>query len=212
MEISAMRHQTTVFRELLKHVPWHRFEELVEEHGADARVRRLSTKGQFVALLYGQLSGAFSLREIVTGLSSHTARLYHLGAEPVRRSTFSDANTHRPVAVFTGLLAMMMKQAHRGLRRKLAETTYLIDATSARLNERSASWARFSAGVCGAKVHVIYDADADRPIYAAVSAANVNDITAARQMPIEPGATYASISAFTIMPGGPDSMPSAAGS
>ena len=37
---------------------------------------------------------------------------------------------------------------------------------------------------------MIYDADADRPIYAAVSAANVNDITAAQQMPIEPGATY----------------------
>jgi hypothetical protein len=192
MEISAMRHHDTVFHELLKHVPWHRFDRLVEEHGADARVRRLSTKGQFVALLYGQLSGAASLREIVTGLSSHSARLYHLGAgaDPVRRSTFSDANAQRPVAVFTELLEIMMKQAHRGLRRKLAETTYLIDATSARLNERSAGWARFSAGVCGAKVHVIYDADADRPIYAAVSAANINDITAARQMPIEPGATY----------------------
>src|SRR5262249_9680096 len=35
-----------------------------------------------------------------------------------------------------------------------------------------------------------YDADVDRPIYAAVSAANVNDITVAQQMPIEPGATY----------------------
>ena len=83
-----------------------------------------------------------------------------------------------------------MKQAHRGLRRKLAETTYLIDSTSVRLNERSSGWARFSSGVCGAKVHVIYDADADRPIYAAVSAANVNDITAAQQMPIVPGASY----------------------
>jgi hypothetical protein len=190
MEISAVRPQTTVFHGLLKQVPWHRFEALVEEHGADARVRRLSTKGQFVALLYGQLSGASSLREIVTGLSSHMARLYHMGADLVRRSTFSDANTQRPAAVFTGLLETMMKQAHRGLRRKLAETTYLIDATNARLSERSAGWARFSTGVCGAKVHVIYDADADRPIYAAVSAANVNDITAARQMPIEPGATY----------------------
>jgi IS4 transposase len=190
MEISAMRHHDTVFRDILKHVPWRRFEVLVEEHDADARVRRLSTKGQFVALLYGQLSGAASLREIVTGLSSHAARLYHLGAEPVRRSTFSDANAQRPVAVFTELLQTMMKQAHRGLRRKLAETTYLIDATSARLNQRSAAWAQFSAGVCGAKVHVIYDADTDRPIYAAVSAANINDITAARQMPIEPGATY----------------------
>jgi len=186
----AMLHQNSVFHGLLKHVPWHRFDSLVDDHGADARVRRLSTKSQLVALLYGQLSGAASLREIVTGLSSHALRLYHVGADPVRRSTFSDANAQRPVAVFTDLLAMMMKQAHRGLRRKLAETTYLIDATSARLNERSADWARFSAGVCGAKVHVIYDADADRPIYAAVTAAKVNDITAAKQMPIELGATY----------------------
>lgn len=185
-----MPHHNTVLRDILKLVPWHRFETLVEEHNADARVRQLSTKGQFLALLYGQLSGSSGLREIVTGLSSHAARLYHLGAAPVRRSTFSDANSKRPVAVFAELLEIMMRQAHRGLRRKLAETTYLIDATSVRLNEHSAAWARFSAGVCGAKVHVIYDADADRPIYAAVSSANVNDITAAHQMPIEAGATY----------------------
>ena len=185
-----MPHHSTVLGDILKLVPWHRFEAVVEDHDADARVRRLSTKGQLVALLYGQLSGASGLREIVTGLSSHATRLYHLGAERVRRSTFSDANAKRPVEVFAELLEIMMRQAHRGLRRKLAETTYLIDATSVRLNERSASWARFSAGVCGAKVHVVYDADVDRPIYAAVSSANVNDITAAHQMPIEPGATY----------------------
>jgi hypothetical protein len=190
MEISAMPHHNTVLRDILKLVPWDRFKALVEEHDADARVRRLSTRGQFVALLYGQLSGASGLREIVTGLSSHAARLYHLSAEPIRRSTLSDANAKRPVEVFAELLEIMMRQAHRGLRRKLAGTTYLIDATSVRLNEHSASWARFSAGVCGAKVHVIYDADADQPIYAAVSPANVNDITAAHRMPIEPGATY----------------------
>ncbi len=185
-----MPHHNTVFRDVLKLVPWHRFEALVEEHDADAGVRQLSTKTQLVALLYGQLSGASGLREIVTGLSSHTARLYHLGATPVRRSTLSDANARRPFAVFADLLAEMMKLAHRGLRRKLAETVYLIDATSVRLNGHSADWAQFSAGVCGAKVHVIYDADADRPIYAAVSTANVNDITAAHRMPIERGATY----------------------
>ena len=185
-----MRHQNSVFHLVLKHVPWPAFERLVETHAADARVRRLTTKTQFVALLYAQLSGASSLREIEAGLESHAARLYHLGAGAVRRSTLADANAQRPVAVFAELLAIMMRQAHRGLRRKIGETVYLIDATSVRLNERSASWARFSAGVCGAKVHVIYDADADRPIYAAVSTANVNDITAAQQMPIEPGATY----------------------
>ena len=174
----------------MKHMPWGVFDRLVETHCADSRVRRLTTKSQFVALLYGQLSGAASLREIVTGLASHADRLYHLGADRVCRSTLSDANANRPAAVFGELLSAMMRQAHRGLRRKLAETTYLIDATGVRLNQHSADWARFSAGVCGAKVHVIYDADTDRPIYAAVSAANVNDITVAQQMPIEPGATY----------------------
>jgi IS4 transposase len=188
--VNAMRHQNSVFHGVLKHLPWSEFDRLVAAHGAASRVRRLTTKSQLVALLYGQLSGASSLREIVTGLESHAARLYHLGAGSVRRSTLSDANTRRPVAVFAELLARLMQQAHRGLRRKLAETTYLIDATSVRLNERSAGWARFATGVCGAKVHVIYDADADRPIYAAVSAAKVNDITMAQQMPIEPGATY----------------------
>jgi IS4 transposase len=188
--VNAMRHQNSVFHGVLKHLPWGEFDRLVAAHEADSRVRRLTTKSQFVALLYGQLSGASSLREIVTGLESHATRLYHLGANVVRRSTLSDANARRPVAVFAELLALLMQQAHRGLRRKLAETTYLVDATGVRLNERSAGWARFSTGVCGAKVHVIYDADADRPIYAAVSAAKVNDITAAQQMPIEPGATY----------------------
>lgn len=185
-----MPHHNTVFRDILKLVPWHRFEALVDQYDADARVRRLPTKVQFMALLYGQLSGASGLREIVTGLSSHEARLYHLGAAPVRRSTFSDANANRPFAVFSDLLALMMKQAHRSLRRTMAEAVYLIDATRLPLNGHSADWAQFSTNVCGAKAHVIYDADADRPIYAAVTAANVNDITAAHRMPIEPGATY----------------------
>jgi hypothetical protein len=185
-----MRHQNSVFHGILKHVPWHEFERLVEEQGADFRVRKLTTKGQFVALLYGQLSGAERLREIIAGLESHAARLYHLGVEPVRRSTLSDANALRPYTVFTDLFATMVAQANRGLRRKIAETTYLIDSTGVRLNAFSADWARFSAGVCGAKVHVVYDPDEERPIYAAVSAANVNDVTEAKAMPIAAGATY----------------------
>jgi hypothetical protein len=186
-----MQHQNSVFHDLLKHVPWGAFEHLVAAHGADARIRRLTTKSQFVALLYGQLAGASSLREITTGLESHQDRLYHLGASVPRRSTFADANVLRPAAVFWELLERLMKQAHRGLRRTLGETTYLIDSTGLRLNGLSGGWAQFSAaGVCGAKLHVIYDADADRPIYAAVTTAKVNDITAAQAMQITPGATY----------------------
>src|SRR5512134_2029580 len=153
------------------------------------RVRRLTTKSQLVAMLYAQFSGASSVREIEAGFKSHAPRLYHLGAAPARRSTLADANALRPAGVFAALFARLAQQAHRGLRRALAETTYLIDSTGVRLTG-SSGWARFSAGVCGAKVHVIYDLDADRPICAAVSAANVNDITAAQAMPIVAAATY----------------------
>src|SRR5258708_18519614 len=92
--ISVMLHKNSVFHDVLKHVPWHAFERLVAEHEADFRVPRLTTKSQFVALLYGHLSGAASLRELVSGLHSHTARLCHLGAFPARTSTL--AHPHAP--------------------------------------------------------------------------------------------------------------------
>ena len=185
-----MRHHNSVFHDLLKRVPWAVFDRLVEAHGADKHVRRLSTKTQLVALLYGQLAGAVSLREIAGGLESHAARLYHLGARPATRSTLADANAKRSSAVFAGLFAELVARAGRGLRRAIGEATYLIDATGVRLSGAGSQWARFSHQACGAKVHVIYDADDERPIYAAVTPANVNDITAAKQMPIQSGATY----------------------
>ena len=70
----------------------------------------------------------------------------------------------------------MIARAHRGLRRALAETTDLIDATGLRLDRRSRCWARFCEGVCGAKLHVIYNPHANRPIYAAITAARVNSL------------------------------------
>jgi IS4 transposase len=185
-----MRHQNSVFHGLLKHLPWGEFDRLVAAHGTDWRVRRLTTKSQLVALLYGQLTGAASLRDIVSGLQSHQARLYHLGARPVPRSTLADANAHRSPEVFAELFALMVRQANRHLRRALGDTVYLIDSTGLKLDRRSATWARFSDAACGAKVHVIYDPDGNRPVYAVVTAAKVNDITPAKAMPIEPGATY----------------------
>lgn len=186
-----MRHQNSVLHGLLKHVPWDVFDRLVIEHEADFKVRRLTTKDQLIALLYGQLSGASSLREIVTGLESHRARLYHIGAHRVQRSTLSDANRLRPAALFAALFAAMAKRMHRGLRKAIGESLYLIDSTYLPLNGLSADWAHYSANVCGAKLHVIYDPDADQPIYAAVSPARAHDVSVAHAMPIVPGATYA---------------------
>jgi hypothetical protein len=190
LEVNAMPHKNILLHDVLKLIPWARFEELTTLHGADDKARGLTTKHQFLALLYGQFSGATSLREIVEGMDSHEARLYHLGGVAVKRSTFAEANRYRTPEVFAGLLSALMAQAHSGLRRSMAESVYLIDATPLPLSGASKDWASFSEGVCGAKAHVIYDAAAACPIYASVSAAKVNDIVAAHAMPVEAGATY----------------------
>jgi IS4 transposase len=188
--IHVMLHQNTVFHSLNKYVPWSRFDQLVEKYGADDLCRKLTSKRHFVSLLYGQFSGAVSLREIVTGTTSHETRLYHLGAAPVKRSTVSDANQKRPYQLFAELFMVMLQQAHRGLRRAVADAVRLIDSTSLHLSSLSADWATFSTDVYGAKAHIVYDPNADQPVYFAVTPANINDITAAKAMPIEPGATY----------------------
>lgn len=185
-----MRHHNTVFHSILKLVPWHAFDRLVERYGTNRRVRRLTTQNQLIALLYAQLSGAESLRAIEAGFDSHATRLYHLGACEVSRSTLSDANAKRCCAVFTGILAELMGRCERSLGRKIAEAVHLVDATSFRLSALSADWARFSNGVYGAKLHVVYNPDSERPSFAEVTPGNVNDITVAKAMPIKPGATY----------------------
>jgi Transposase DDE domain/Domain of unknown function (DUF4372) len=188
--INAVQHQNIVFHELLKHVPWELLDRLVERYGAEPDDRGLKTKAHLIAMVYAQLCGARGLREIAAGLRSHASKLYHLGSCQVSRSALSTANASRPVEVFSGILSALMQRLQRGYRRKFDDCVRLIDSTSVRLNSLSGDWARFSTDVCGAKAHIVYDPSADQPVYLMVTPANVNDITAAKEMPIEAYATY----------------------
>src|SRR5438128_815539 len=188
--IKAVRHQNIVFHGLLKHIPWAVVDRLVEQHEAERDPRALAAKPHLIAMLFAQVFGLRSLRDIETNLRSHASKLYHLGGDTVSKSALSTANASRPVAVFGGLLSALMAQLQRGYRRKIGDCVRLIDSTSVQLSSLSGDWATFSAGVCGDKAHIIYDPDADQPLYLMVTAANINDITVAKEMPIEPGATY----------------------
>src|SRR5260221_13996905 len=146
---NAMRHHNSVLHQVLKQVPWSEFDRLVDEQEADKHVRRLTTKSQLVAMLYAQLSGATSLREVEAGLQSHQMRLYHLGAKPAKRSTLADANALRSSKIYSDLLGHMIGLAHRGLRRALADATYLIDSTGLVWTNAPAVGRAFPAA-CGA--------------------------------------------------------------
>jgi hypothetical protein len=188
--INAVQHQDIVFYSLLKHIPWAIVDRLVKQYNADWDDRAVKTKAHLIAMLHAQFCGARSLREIETNLKSHASKLYHLGGCTVSRSALSTANAERPVEVFGGLLSALMVSLQAGYRRKIGDCVRLIDSTSVQLSSLSGKWATFSAGVCGAKAHIIYDPDADQPLYLMVTPSNVNDITAAKEMPIEAGATY----------------------
>jgi hypothetical protein len=88
------------------------------------------------------------------------------------------------------VLAALTTQASRTMRKGLGECVRLIDSTTVRLSRLTADWSRFSAMMCGVKAHVIHDPDGNCPLYLGITLSKVNDITAAKAMPIEPGATY----------------------
>src|SRR6185437_12425925 len=140
--ISAVPHTNTVFRDILKLVPWSEFDKLVKNHGSDELVRSFTTKRQFLALLFGQLSGACSLRDIEASMRSHQGRLYHAGGFAPARSTFADANRSRNPEVFSALFMYMLATTKRGLRRKLGDAVRLIDSTSLHLAGAGTNWAR----------------------------------------------------------------------
>lgn len=83
-----------------------------------------------------------------------------------------------------------MARCEASLGRKVAEAVYLVDSTGFRLSALSADWARFFAGVHGAKLHIVYNPQSERPSFAELTAATVNDVAVAKSMPTRPGATY----------------------
>jgi len=185
-----MQHQNTVFHDLIKHVPWTEFDRLVEQHRSDHRVRRLDSKSQFLALLFGQLSGADSLRSIVAGMASHRSRLYHLGAKAPARSTLADANASRPAALYMELFGHMARAADRQTRRQVRDAVRILDATHIRLSGPTADWKAGALEAPAVKLHVVYDPDAEAPLDARMTSARVNEIAPARELEITAGATY----------------------
>ena len=181
-----MPYQDTVFGGLMKAFPRWRFDKLVERHRADYRVRRLSSWSQLQAMVFCQLSGSRSLREVVGALERFPKSRAHLGMQPVRRSTLADANRVRPAALFEDVLEALVRELGRSSGRRGREMLRLVDATRVMVGKRIESWEADGA----VKLHVVYDPGADAPVCFAVTSVRMNDITPAKRFPIEPGATY----------------------
>jgi len=184
----------SAFQQLLEPLDRRVLNRIVAEHDGDhgvgsgpqawTCVRHLRT------MLFAQISGLNSLREIEQGLASQPGNLYHLDLRLPRRSTLGDAQAKRPAAVFRDICQWLMGLASRAVRREGDELIQLIDASPIPLRDLRCDWAQADARPRGLKLHVGYDPRAGVPDWIELTSPKVSDITAARTMPITPGAVY----------------------
>lgn len=108
------------FTQILALVDRSTFAQVIKHHKAGRYAKGFSCWEQFVAMLFSQLVGANSLREISGGLASAGGKLVHpkLRKSPAR-STLSFANEHRPWQVYQELFEHLLVQCRqRGGKRK----------------------------------------------------------------------------------------------
>lgn len=180
-------------QELMKAIPRGAFDRLVSEHQADKHSKGFGCWDQLVAMVYAQLCGAGSLRELATGFNSQSAHHYHLGTSAIRRSTLAEANTKRSSTLFAAVAQSLLVQAGRTLRKEGQALLYLLDSTSITLKGRGFdAWTRDNRTrhTQGLKLHVLYAAHEQAPVHCSFSPANVNDIAEGRKLAIEREATY----------------------
>jgi len=167
---------------------------LVAEHQGDRGVGRgenaWTCERHLKTLLFAQWAGLNSLREMVAGLEGHSASFYHLNLRAPCRSTLSDANAQRPAAVFGAIAAALVPVAAGALRGESEALIRLLDSTPIPLRGERFAWAEASARIRGLKLHLLHDPRQVRPVWFAVSSAKMDDVVAARAVPLEAGATY----------------------
>lgn len=185
-------YRTTRFGELLKGLPRKTFESVVRRHEGDKHTKGFRCWDQLLAMIYAQLSGCESLREVETGFNSQCAYHYHLGSRGMKRSTLADANSQRSIDVFAEACGLLIQQARRGLKKEVQDLLYLLDSTPIPLKECGFGWTQdcHNHRTHGLKVHMLYDPKQALPTHVAITRANVNDIDKGREIVVEQGATY----------------------
>jgi hypothetical protein len=79
-------YRNTRFGELLNALPENNFRQCVEQHQSDKYNKGFDSWNHLVSMIYAQLSGSRSLRELEVSYNSLAAHHYHLGCESIKRS------------------------------------------------------------------------------------------------------------------------------
>ena len=189
-----MTKYTTVFASLLRYFSRSDFEAAVSAHNGDFKVRTFTCFDLFKSLLYGLISGCFSVREIEISMLVNSNRLYHCGIKQVRKSTFCDALENRPHEVFQYVFHKLVEKAQCIAGRKQVKFTNplrIIDASIISLSLSLFNWAKYRKSKGAVKLHLNLDGDNLIPFDACLTNGKVGDSKVMQSLTQESGVIYA---------------------
>jgi IS4 transposase len=179
-----MHFTPSIFGKLVEPINRRQFQAIVERHDGDAYVKCFTSWEHLVALVFAQLCASTSLRGLEASWNANSQHHYHLACGPLVRSTLSDANRRRPVAIFAETFALVAGQLDRNTRREGTAMVRLIDSTPIPLGKLY-DWAKSNGRIRGMKMHVVYDPGSDHPRILDITDANVNDAQIGRTIVLE---------------------------
>jgi hypothetical protein len=186
-----MAHRNTIFRQMLQLVDRHVFNQVEREGYQNERpYRSLNRWQQFTAMMFAQLGGIASLRDIAQQFEGQAKRLYHLGLRSVKRSTLADANAERPAEFFEAVFQKQYARCSAVAPKKKFEfknRLYSFDSSVIDLCLSMFPWAKFRRSKGGIKLHTLLDHNGYIPAFVHMTTAKVADVNAARLLKLPAG-------------------------
>ena len=184
-----------VFSQITDFIPKRQFERMSAEYKDRTKGWELTPWNQLMVLMYGQLEGCHSLRELTDLTTAHGSKSFHLGFGrlPVNKSTLSKANQLRDYRLFERFAYYMVNLAQDSrIDREFAlhGKYYAFDSTTISLCLKLFEWAKFRSTKSGIKMHTQYDIVTDIPVAFNITNAEVHDVNAMDGIEYEPRACY----------------------
>ncbi len=180
----------SLFQQIIKSLPRRRIAKLVATHGSDKWCKRFPTFEHLVVMIYAQLSGQTSLRDLEASFNAIPAHHHHLRCRGVKRSTLSDANAARPAAVFEAILSMLIRESGSKAGQKIDKLVQILDSTTLSLFAKTHKALRFRTNNSAIKLHLLFDPDSQAPTWFQITPARLHDSRLCENLSLIAGATY----------------------
>lgn len=141
-----------------------------------------------------QLSGRQSLRDIQSNLETQRAKLYHVGAKPIARTTLARLNEKQPAELYQALFYKVLSanNSSSGTHKfRFKNPLYSLDASAIDLSLNLFPWAAHRDDTANVKLSVGLNHSNLIPEFVALSDGNENDMIQGRQFQFPKGSIVA---------------------